>query len=92
MQHVGCVGKMSFYGYSDLQFKPCMGQYVVSLSKTLYPHCYSRLSCEMSTRWGQPHKGCLFSVMISPEEITLKDQRMFLMVLVILVNNNNLFH
>ena len=33
-------------------------QYVVSLSKKLYPHCFSRLSCEMSTRWGQPRVGC----------------------------------
>ena len=33
-------------------------QYVVSLSKTLYLHCFSRLSCEMSTRWGQPREGC----------------------------------
>ena len=33
-------------------------QYVVSLSKILYPHCFSRLSCEMSTRWGQPREGC----------------------------------
>ena len=29
-----------------------------SLSKRLYPHCFSRLSCEMSTRWGQPREGC----------------------------------
>ena len=27
-------------------------------SKGLYPHCFSRLSCEMSTRWGQPREGC----------------------------------
>ena len=27
-------------------------QYVFSLSKRLYSHCFSRLSCEMSTRWG----------------------------------------
>ena len=33
-------------------------QYVFSLSKRLYPHCFSRLSCEMSTRWGQPREGC----------------------------------
>ena len=33
-------------------------QYVASLSKTLYPHCFSRLSCEMSTRLGQPREGC----------------------------------
>ena len=24
----------------------------------LYLHCFSRLSCEMSTRWGQPREGC----------------------------------
>ena len=33
-------------------------QNVFSLSKRLYPHCFSRLSCEMSTRWGQPREGC----------------------------------
>ena len=33
-------------------------QYVVSLSKTLCLHCFSRLSCKMSTRWGQPREWC----------------------------------
>ena len=32
--------------------------YVVSSCKTLYPHCFSRLSCEVSTRWVQPREGC----------------------------------
>ena len=32
-------------------------EYVVSLSKTLYPHCFSRLSCEMSTTWGHSREG-----------------------------------
>ena len=32
--------------------------YVFSLSKRLNRHCFSRLSCEMSTRWGQPREGC----------------------------------
>ena len=27
-------------------------------SKALYPHCFSRLNCEMSTRWGQTCEGC----------------------------------
>ena len=30
----------------------------LSLSKTLYPHCFSRASCEINTRWGQPCEGC----------------------------------
>ena len=30
----------------------------VSLSKTLYPHCFCRLSCEMSAMRGQPWEGC----------------------------------
>ena len=29
----------------------------MSLSKTLYLHCISRLSCEISTRWRQPREG-----------------------------------
>ena len=39
------------------RFEP-QHQYVFSLSKRLYPHWFSRLSCEMSTRWGQPREGC----------------------------------
>ena len=45
------------FGYRGRWFEP-QHQYVFSLSKRLYPHCFSRLSCEMSTRWGQPRKGC----------------------------------
>ena len=62
MEHIGHVGfwiqRLSVSGYRGCQFKPrhqCFG----SLSKTLYLHCFSRLSCEMSTRWGQLRKGCL---------------------------------
>ena len=44
--------------------------YVESLSRTLNPHCFSRLSCEISTRREyRPREGCLFSAMSSPEEI-----------------------
>ena len=51
--HLSNVG----FGYRGRRFEPRQ-QYVVSLSKTLYPHCFSRLSCEMSTRWEQPREGC----------------------------------
>ena len=44
------LARMSVFGYRGRLFEPRQ-QYVVSLSKTLYPHCFSRLSCEMSTRW-----------------------------------------
>ena len=45
------------FGYKRHGFEP-QHQYVFSLSKILYPHCFSRLSCEMSTRCGQPREGC----------------------------------
>ena len=28
------------------------------LEQETYPQCFSRLSCEMSTWWGQPREGC----------------------------------
>ena len=65
------VVRMSVYGYRGRRFEPRQHQYVVSLSKTLYPHCFSRLSCEMSTRWGQRRELC-FS-----EEVTLKNHAFF---------------
>ena len=30
---------------------------MLSLGKSLHPHCFSQLICEMSTRWGQPREG-----------------------------------
>ena len=42
---------VSVSGYRGRRFEP-RNQYVVSLSKTLYPHCFSRFSCKISTRWG----------------------------------------
>ena len=53
----GRLVRMLVSGYIGRRFEP-RNQYVASLSKTLYPHCFSRLSCEMSTRWGQPSEGC----------------------------------
>ena len=35
-------------------------QHVVSFRKTLYPRCFSRLSCELSTRREHPREGCSF--------------------------------
>ena len=55
-EHIGLV-RMSASGYRGRWLEP-RNQHVVSLSKTLYPHCFSRLSCEMSTRWGQSCEGC----------------------------------
>ena len=43
--NIGQVGEMSVNGYSDRRFKPRMHQYVVSLSKIINLHCFSRLSC-----------------------------------------------
>ena len=56
LEHIGRLVRISFSGYRGRRFEP-RHHYVVSLSKTLYPHCFSRLSCGMSTRWGQPREG-----------------------------------
>ena len=55
--HIGLVVRMSILDTKGRRFEP-QHQYVLYLSKRLYPHCFSRLSCEMSTRWGQPREGC----------------------------------
>ena len=55
--HIGLVVRMSILDTKGRRFEP-QHQYVFSLSKRLYPHCFSRLSCELSTRWGQPREGC----------------------------------
>ena len=57
LNHIGLVVRMSILDTKGRRFKP-QHQYVFSLSKRLYLHCFSRLSCEMSTRWGQPCEGC----------------------------------
>ena len=57
LEHIGRVVRMPVSGYRGRRFEHRQ-QDVVSLSKTLYPHCFSRLSCEMSTRCGQPREGC----------------------------------
>ena len=57
IEHIGLVVRMSIFDTKGWRFEP-QHQYVFSLSKRLYPHCFSRLSCEMSTRWGQPREGC----------------------------------
>ena len=55
--HIGLAVRMSILDTKGRRFEP-QHQYVFSLSKRLYPHCFSRLSCEMSTRSGQPREGC----------------------------------
>ena len=55
LEHIGHLVRMSASGYRGRQFER-RHQYVVSINKTVYPHCFSRLSCEMSTRWEQPPK------------------------------------
>ena len=57
LKHIGRVVRMSVSGYRGWRFEH-RHQYVVSFCKALYPHCFSRLSCEMSTRWGQLIEGC----------------------------------
>ena len=57
LEHIGRLVWMSVSGCRGRRFEPRQ-QYVVCLSKILYLHCFSRLRCEMSTRWGQPRDGC----------------------------------
>ena len=54
---IGHVVRLSVSGYRGLRFEP-RHQYFVSLSKTLYQHCFSRISCEMSTRLIHPREEC----------------------------------
>ena len=56
-KHIGLVVRMLIFDTKGRRFEP-QHQYVFSLSKRLYPHCFSRLSCEMSNRLGQPREGC----------------------------------
>ena len=77
LEHIGHVVMMSVPGYRDRWFEPWLHQYVVSLSKTLYLHCFSRLSCEMSNKKEHLCEGCLFSSIGFSEEIVYKNQRNF---------------
>ena len=61
MKHIGHVVKMSAYGYSTGWFKHQLHQYIVTLSKTLNPHCFSQLSGEMGSSRGDPREGRLYS-------------------------------
>ena len=65
---------ISISGCSDRRSELRQHQYVVSLNKALYPHCYSRLSCEMSTM--RDHLR-LFNAINLSLEIELKNQRIF---------------
>ena len=58
----------------------CIGMFA-SMSKTLYSHSFSRFSCGMKTRREQPREGCLFSAISFPEEIALRHQRIFFLLL-----------
>ena len=68
MEPIGLVVEMSVSGYRDLTVQTPAHQYIVCLSKTLSPHCVSRLSCEMSTMWKHPCEGCLCSAVSSLDE------------------------
>ena len=59
---------------------PQLYKFVVSLSTTFHPHCFSRHRLQMSTRWGHPHDFYLLSAMSFPEEIALINHRIFLKV------------
>ena len=50
---------------------------ILSLNKTVNPQCISRLSCEMSTRRKNHRQWRLFSAMCLPDEISLRNRRIF---------------
>ena len=56
MEYVGHVARMLVSEYRGCRFEPQL-HYVASVGKTLYLHCFSRLSCEMSTWWDNFVKG-----------------------------------
>ena len=64
--HIGCVDMT--LAFQNHQLCQC----VVSLSKTLYPHCLCRLSWLFGTGRGHPRLACLLSAVSSPEELALK--------------------
>ena len=74
VEHIGHVVKMSVSGCRYRRFEPRLHQNVVSLSRKHNPHCFSRLSCEMSSRREHPREGSLFRAVSSPEEIAMKHQ------------------
>ena len=71
-EYIGHVCKASISGFNDRRFKPWQHLYVVSLRKTHNQHCFSRISCKMSTRRKFHRKECLFSAVSSQEEIWLR--------------------
>ena len=56
-EHIGRLARMSVLD-TDVDGSSPGSSMLFPLSKTLYSHCFSRLSCEISTRWGQPREGC----------------------------------
>ena len=52
-EHIGFVDRLPVSGYRGQRFVSQQHQFVVFLSKTFYQHGFSRLCCEMSTRWGR---------------------------------------
>ena len=52
----GNMGKKSVSGYNGRRFKPRLHKYVVSLSKTLNPHYFSGVNCEMRTNREHPRE------------------------------------
>ena len=60
-------------GNSDRRFHPRLYWNVASLSKTPCPHCFSRLSWLMGSRWEHPCMRCLFMVMRSLDKTAFRD-------------------
>ena len=77
LEHTGHVGTMSVSGYSNRRFKSRLHQYVVSLSKTRNPHCFSRLCCEVSTTREYHREGCLLNAELSGGNSTCKINTFF---------------
>ena len=76
--HIIHMVKMSVSGYCNRLLKRRLHQYIVSLTKTLNFHCFSRLRCEISTTQKHLHEEHLLSAISFPEEIALKNQNIFM--------------
>ena len=57
LEHIDHVARMSVFWIQRLTVQT-LASVCVSLSKSLYLHCFSRISCELSTRWGHPFERC----------------------------------
>ena len=76
--NIGHVVKMSVSVHRDRRFESRLHHNVAAMSMAFTPHCFSRLSGEMSAKRVHSREECLLSAVSFPEEIALKKSTYFL--------------